>query len=61
MPFLDPAAGPYRFTSGHSLDMAKAIEASPGFAGMVSRPGPKEKTFRTAVTTVAMAAQLTPP
>jgi hypothetical protein len=54
----NPAAGPYRFASGHSIDIAKAVEASPDFAEMVARPGPKEKTFRTAVTTVAMRAEV---
>jgi hypothetical protein len=54
-------AGPYRFASGHSLEIAKAIEASPEFAEMMARPGPKEKTFRTAVTMVAMSAHLTLP
>jgi hypothetical protein len=58
---IDSAAGPYRFASGHSLGIAKAIEASPEFAETVARSGPKEKTFRTAVTTVAMTAHLTLP
>ena len=58
---INPAAGPYRFASGHSLDIATVVGSSAEFAGMLARPGPKEKTFRTAVTTVAMVAQLTPP
>lgn len=57
----NPAAGPYRFTSGHSLDIAAAIAASAEFKAMAARPGPKEKTLRTAVTMVAMAALLTLP
>lgn len=58
---LRPAAGPYRFANGYSLDLAAALEASPEFAEMVARPGPKEKTFRTAVTIIAMKAQLAEP
>ena len=53
-----PAAGPYRFASGHSIDIAKAVKASLEFVEMVARSGPKEKTFRTAVTTVAMSAEV---
>ncbi|KZB98984.1 hypothetical protein AU375_04787 [Methylobacterium radiotolerans] len=54
----DPMAGPYRFPSGHSLDLAAAARSSDIFAEMVSRPGPKEKTLRTALTTLAMTARL---
>ena len=57
----DPAAGHHRFPSGHSLDIAAAIAASADFKAMAARPGPKEKTLRTAVTMVAMAARLTLP
>ncbi|GLS74612.1 hypothetical protein GCM10007890_66300 [Methylobacterium tardum] len=57
----NPAAGPYRFASGHSLDIAAAVAMSEEFARMVARPGPKEKVFRTAVTTAAMSARLSPP
>lgn len=57
----DPMAGPYRFPSGHSLDLAAAARSSDLFADMVSRPGPKENTLRTALTTLAMSARLTPP
>lgn len=28
----DPAAGPYRFTSGHSIDVAALVRASPAFS-----------------------------
>jgi len=55
---INPAAGPYRFASGHSLDIATVIGSSAEFAGMAARTGPKEKTFRTAVTTVAMRAEV---
>lgn len=57
----NPTAGPYRLANGYSLDLATALEASPEFIEMVARPGPKEKTFRTAVTTAAMTAHLTLP
>ena len=57
----DPAAGLYRFPSGHGLDIAAAVAASADFEAMAARPGPKEKTLRTAVTMVAMAARLTLP
>src|SRR5204862_323963 len=52
----DPASGPYRFASGHSLDIAAAVEASVNLAELMARPGPKEKAFRTAVTTIVMMA-----
>jgi len=57
----NPAAGPYRFASGHTLDIATAVAASKEFAKMVARSGPKEKVFRTAVTAAAMSARLGPP
>lgn len=57
----DPMAGPYRFPSGHSLDLAAAARSSDIFAEMMSSPGPKEKTLRTALTNLAMSARLTPP
>jgi hypothetical protein len=58
---INPGAEPYRFASGHSVDIRKAVGASPEFAEMAARSGPKEKTFRTAVTTVAMSAEVTLP
>jgi hypothetical protein len=57
----NPALGPYCFASGHSLDIAKAIEASTEFAKMAARSGPKEKTLRLAVTTAAMSAEVNLP
>lgn len=53
----DPAAGPYRFASGHSLDIAAAVASSSEFAEMAARPGPKGKTFRAAVATIAMTVR----
>jgi hypothetical protein len=52
------AAGPYYFASGHGINITKAIEASPEFAKLMARSGPKKKTFRTAVTTVVLSADV---
>ena len=52
----DPAAGPYRFPSGHSLDLAAIVSATPAL-GRVERSGPQEKTFRNGLATAIMAAQ----
>jgi|GEM_PF-3429150 len=54
----DPMAGPYPFPSGQTLDLAAAARSSEVFAEMTSRPGPKEKTLWTALTTVAMTARV---
>ena len=56
----DPAAGPYRFASGHSLDLSALVSASPAFV-MVERSGPQEKGFRTVLAAAIMAAHPTPP
>ena len=53
----DPDAGPYRFASGPSVDIAAAVEASVNLAELMARPGPREKVFRTAVTTIVMTAR----
>ncbi|MCJ2136221.1 hypothetical protein MKK69_19560, partial [Methylobacterium sp. J-026] len=42
----DPMAGPSRFDSGHSVDIAALVNATPAF-GAVDRSGPQEKVFRT--------------
>lgn len=52
----DPNIGPYRFASGHSIDIAAAVAASPGFHALKAKPGPQEKTFRNAVTAAVMSA-----
>lgn len=39
----NPAGGPYRFASGHGIDIAKAIETSPEFAELMARSGPKRR------------------
>ncbi|MCJ2016416.1 hypothetical protein MKK84_03055 [Methylobacterium sp. E-065] len=56
----DPAAGPYRFPSGHSLDLAEIVSAMPALH-RVERAGPQEKTFRNGLATALMAAHPTPP
>ena len=55
----DPEAGPYQFASGHSVDIAAAVAASPETLELKARPGPQEKTFRIAVTATIMAALVT--
>jgi hypothetical protein len=57
----DPSVGPYRFASGHSVDIAAAVAASPAASELKARPGPQEKTFRNAVTATVMAAHATSP
>ncbi|MCJ2118799.1 hypothetical protein MKK65_19890 [Methylobacterium sp. J-001] len=57
----DPAAGPYRFTSGHSLDVAALVASTVSPAEVANRAGPQEKTFRNAVATVVMTARPTAP
>lgn len=56
----DPAAGPYRFASGHSIDIAALVNATPAF-GAVDRSGPQEKAFRTVLAAVVMSAHPTAP
>ncbi|MCJ2068473.1 hypothetical protein MKK75_06575 [Methylobacterium sp. J-030] len=51
----DPAAGPYRFASGHRIDIAALVNATPAF-GAVDRSGPQEKAFRTVLAAAVMAA-----
>lgn len=55
-----PGAGPYRFPSGHSLDLAAIVAASPGL-DREERAGPQEKTFRNGLAIAIMAACPTPP
>ncbi|XYD12694.1 hypothetical protein R1A27_34720 (plasmid) [Methylobacterium sp. NMS12] len=52
----DPAAGPYRFPSGHSLDIAAIVDVTPAL-DRVERAGPQEKTFRNALAAAIMAAR----
>ncbi|MCJ2069749.1 hypothetical protein MKK75_13275 [Methylobacterium sp. J-030] len=57
----DPAAGPYRFASGHSIDIAALVALKLSREEIRDRAGPQEKTFRTAVAAVVMAAHPTLP
>ena len=52
----DPTASPYRFASGHFIDIAAAIAARPTIANLSATPGREGKTFRNAVTAAVMAA-----
>jgi len=52
----NPAAGPYRFASGHSLDVAALVASAISPAEVANRAGPQEKAFRNAVAVVVMAA-----
>ena len=56
----DPTAGPYRFPSGHSLDLAAIVSATAALQ-RVERAGPQEKTFRNGLATAIMAARPTAP
>lgn len=56
----DPSAGPYRFASGHSLDIAAIVNARPALASM-RRSGPHENAFRIALARAIMVAQPTEP
>lgn len=58
---LDPTSGPYRFASGHRIDIATAIAAAPEMFEQRKRPGPQEKTLRGAITAIVMAAQVMEP
>ncbi|MGH1575509.1 hypothetical protein ACRAWG_38935 (plasmid) [Methylobacterium sp. P31] len=52
----DPSAGPYRFASGHILDLAALVNASPVFA-TVDRSRPLDAGIRTALAAAIMAAR----
>ena len=56
----DPAAGPYRFDSGHSINIAALVKATPAFAA-VDRSGPQEQAFRTVLAAAVMSAHPTTP
>ncbi|MEE7450030.1 hypothetical protein MRF4_20695 [Methylobacterium radiotolerans] len=57
---LDPAAGPYLFSSGHSLDIAAIVGTTSSLERM-ERAGPQENAFRIALATTIMAAHPTTP
>jgi hypothetical protein len=52
----DPTAGVCRFPSGHSLDIASIVDATPALR-RTERPDSQEKTFRNALAVAIMAAQ----
>jgi hypothetical protein len=56
----NPTAGPYRFTSGHTLDLAALVNASPAFA-TVGRSRSLDAGIRTALAAAIMAARPVPP
>ncbi|ACB28422.1 hypothetical protein [Methylobacterium radiotolerans] len=56
----DPGVAPYHFRSGHSLDLAVIVDATPAL-DRVERAGPQEKTFRNALAIAIMAARPTTP
>ena len=56
----DPEAGPYRFPSGHTLDIAAIVEATPSLK-REERAGPQEKTFRNGLAAAIMSACPTAP
>lgn len=57
----DPTADPYRFASGHSLDIPALVALTISPEQIAHRSGPQEKALRTAVAAVVMAAHPTPP
>ncbi|MCJ2099675.1 hypothetical protein [Methylobacterium sp. E-046] len=56
----DANAGPYCFNSGHSIDLAAAVAASPVVSQLQGQSGPQDRAFRTAVTALAMLVCPTP-
>ncbi|UIY45616.1 hypothetical protein [Methylobacterium radiotolerans] len=56
----DSTVGPYRFASGHSLDIAAIVAGSPAFQ-MVERSGTHENAFRVVLAAAVMAAHPTLP
>ncbi|MCJ2065515.1 hypothetical protein MKK63_22800 [Methylobacterium sp. J-088] len=56
----DPTAGPYHFASGHRLDIASLVNATPAFENL-DWAGPQERAFRVVLTAAVMSAQPTGP
>jgi hypothetical protein len=56
----DPTIGPYRFASGHTLDLAALVAAMPTFA-TVDRSRPLDAGIRSALAAAIMASRPTPP
>jgi hypothetical protein len=57
----DANAGPYRSNSGHSIDLAAAVAASPVINKLHGQSGPQDRAFRNAVTALVMLVRPTPP
>ena len=57
----DPTAGPYRFASGHSLDIAALVTSGVSSEQIAPRSGPQENAFRIALAAAIMSACPTPP
>jgi hypothetical protein len=55
-----PSARPYRFASGHTLNLAALVNASQVFA-TAGRSRPLDAGIRTALAAAIMAARPTPP
>lgn len=56
----DPASGPYRFASGHSLDVGALMNTSSALK-KAGRSRPLDAGIRTALAAAIMAAHPTPP
>ena len=56
----NPTGGPYRFASGHSIDVAAIVNALPALA-KEGRSRPLDAGIRTALAAAIMAAHPTPP
>ena len=57
----NPATKPYRFISGHSIDVPAIVASVINPEDIANRPGPQEKAFRVAVAAAVMAAHPTSP
>jgi hypothetical protein len=58
---IDPAAGPYQFASGHSLDIPALVALVIDRKEFVGQSGLQVKAFRTKVAEIVMAAHPTLP
>jgi hypothetical protein len=52
----DPAVGPYRFASGHTLDIPALVGTTLDRVEFTGQPGPQEKAYRTKVAAIIIAA-----
>ncbi|TXN00504.1 hypothetical protein FV242_21780 [Methylobacterium sp. WL64] len=56
----DPTAGPYRFSSGHNLDVVAVVADVAKTGKTMFGVGRQDKAYRNAVTAAVMTAQPTP-